>query len=91
MPPVAPFDVEIHEMELCNVLKAQEEGTSKGKKNLSETAMEEAHPEDEDEDDDDDDEVEEKGTKTQDDNQDMTAEEPRAASEDVKEKSHMTH
>lgn len=87
MPPAAPFDVEIHEMELCSVLKAQEEGAGKGKKNLSETAMEEAHPEDEDEED----EVEEKGTKTQDGNQEMTAEEPRATSEDVKEKSHMTH
>lgn len=71
MPPATPFDVEIHEMELCSVLKAQEEDTSKGKKNLSETLMDEAHPEDEDEE-----EVEEKGTKTQDSNQDMPAEEP---------------
>lgn len=56
-------------MELCSVLKAQEEDPSKGKKNLSETLMDEAHPEDEDE------EVEAKGTKTQDSNQDMPAEE----------------
>ncbi|XP_059210771.1 period circadian protein homolog 1b [Centropristis striata] len=78
--PAAPFDVEIHEMELCSVLKTQEEG----KKNLLETAMDEAHPEDEDEE-------EEKGTKTQNINQDITTEDPEATSEDVKEKSHMTH
>ncbi|XP_023276570.1 period circadian protein homolog 1 isoform X2 [Seriola lalandi dorsalis] len=91
VPPVAPFDVEIHEMELCSVLKAQEEGASMGKKNLAETAMDEA-PEDEEE------EAEEKGTKTQDGNQDMTAEEQRATSEAVEEKaeaqlpeSDMTH
>ncbi|KAI3375757.1 hypothetical protein L3Q82_004055 [Scortum barcoo] len=84
--PAAPFDVEIHEMELCNVLKAQEEGASKGEKNLLETAMEEAHLEDEEEED----EVEEKGTKTQDCSQDMTAEEPSKTSEDAKEKSDMT-
>lgn len=35
VPPAAPFDVEIHEMELCNVLKGQD------KKILSETAMDE--------------------------------------------------
>nr|XP_046235895.1 period circadian protein homolog 1b isoform X2 [Scatophagus argus] len=88
VPPTAPFDVEIHEMELCNVLKAHEEDASKGKKNLSETLMDEAHAEDED---DDEEEVEEKGTKTEDSNQDMPAEEQRETSEAVKEKSHMTH
>uniref|UniRef100_A0A7N8Y0A8 Period circadian clock 1b n=1 Tax=Mastacembelus armatus TaxID=205130 RepID=A0A7N8Y0A8_9TELE len=82
VPPVAPFDVEIHEMELCNVLKPQEEGTSKGKKNVSETAMDEAHLHDEDEEE----EVEEKGTKTQDSNQDMTAEDQRGGKEAVEEK-----
>ncbi|XP_051284791.1 period circadian protein homolog 1b isoform X1 [Dicentrarchus labrax] len=87
VPPTAPFDVEIHEMELCNVLKAQEEGAREGKKNPSVTAMDETHPEDEDEED----EAEEKGTKTQDSNQEMPAEERRASSESVKEKSHMTH
>ncbi|XP_042372104.1 period circadian protein homolog 2-like, partial [Plectropomus leopardus] len=80
VPTAAPFDVEIHEMELCSVLKA-----GKGKENLLETAMDEAHPEDDEE------ETEEKETETQDANQDMTAEEPCETSEDVKEKSHMTH
>ncbi|XP_039996274.1 period circadian protein homolog 1b isoform X2 [Xiphias gladius] len=91
VPPATPFDVEIHEMELCSVLKAQEEGAGEGKKNLSETAMDEAHPQDEEE-------VEEKGTKTQDSSQDMTAEEQNATSEAVEEKaeaqqpeSDMTH
>lgn len=79
MPPTAPFDVEIHEMELCSVLKSEDEGASKDKKNLSETAMDEAQPEDEDE------EVEEKETKTLDSNQDMT-EEQRATSESAEEK-----
>lgn len=87
VPPTAPFDVEIHDIELCSVLKAQEEGARKDDKNLTETAMDEAQPED----DDDDDEAEEKRTKPQDSNHDMTAAEPRAASEDVNEKSHMTH
>lgn len=77
VPPAAPFDVEIHEMELCSVLKAQEEGA---KKNLSETAMDETHAEDED------DEGEEKDTKTQDSNHDMTAEEPRVSSAAVEAK-----
>ncbi|XP_068443432.1 period circadian protein homolog 1b isoform X2 [Clinocottus analis] len=74
-PATASFDAEIHEMELCSVLKAQEEGAGEGKTNLSETAMEEAHAEDE----------EEKGA------QDMPAEEPQVTSEDVKEKSDMIH
>ncbi|TKS92890.1 Period circadian protein -like protein 1 [Collichthys lucidus] len=91
VPPAAPFDVEIHEMELCSVLKGQEEGADKGKKSLLETAMDEAHPEDEDEEE----EVEEKGAKTEDGNQDMPAaeeeEEEGATSEAVREKSHMTH
>lgn len=61
MPPVAPFDVEIHDMELGGVLKEQEEDSGKGKKNLSELLMDEAHPEEENEDE----QMEEKGTKTQ--------------------------
>uniref|UniRef100_UPI0037E91DD9 period circadian protein homolog 1b n=1 Tax=Semicossyphus pulcher TaxID=241346 RepID=UPI0037E91DD9 len=89
VPPAAPFDVEIHEMELCSVLKAQHEGAGKGKKNLLETAMDEAHLEDED-DEDEEQEVEEKGTKTLDSNQDMPAEEQREAAE-VDEKARMTH
>ncbi|XP_076580665.1 period circadian protein homolog 1b [Chaetodon auriga] len=87
VPPAAPFDVEIHEMELCSVLKAQEDDASTEKKSLFETAMDEAHPDDEDEED----EGEEKGTKTLDGQQDMPAEEQRVASEEaVTEKSPMT-
>ncbi|KAM7377262.1 hypothetical protein PAMA_013857 [Pampus argenteus] len=82
VPPTAPFDVEIHEMELCSVLKSQEERDCKTKKNLSETAMDEAEPEDEGEEG----EVVEKEIKTQDGNQDMTTEEQRATSESVEEK-----
>lgn len=82
VPPTAPFDVEIHEMELCSVLKSQEEDPDKAKKNLLETAMDEAQPEDEDEED----EVEEKETKTQDGNQDMTTEEQRDTPQSVEEK-----
>lgn len=61
VPPADPFDVEIHEMEHCGVLNAQEDG-GKGRKNLSEILMEEE-------------EEEEKTAKTQDDSQDMPAEE----------------
>lgn len=48
MLPDAPFDVEIHEMELCTVLKAQEESFKKNR-------AADAHPEEEE-----DDEAEEK-------------------------------
>ncbi|XP_029696686.1 period circadian protein homolog 1b isoform X3 [Takifugu rubripes] len=65
-PPADPFDVEIHEMEQCGVLNAPEDG-GKGRKNLSEVLMEDAHPEEEEE--------EEKTAKTQDDSQEMPAEE----------------
>lgn len=82
-PPAAPFDVEIHEMELCSVLKAQEEGASTHKKDLAETAMDDGQPEDEDEEE----EAEEKGTKTQDSNQEMTTDEQTSPSEAVEEKS----
>uniref|UniRef100_A0A7N6BZR3 PAS domain-containing protein n=1 Tax=Anabas testudineus TaxID=64144 RepID=A0A7N6BZR3_ANATE len=79
IPSAAPFDVEIHEMELCSVLKAQEED----KKNQSEPPMDEIHAEDEDEEE----EVEEKGRKTQDIIQDVIPVEERATSETVEEKS----
>lgn len=69
-------------MELCSVLKAQQEGASgTTKKALAETAME-ARTEDEDEEE----EVEDKGTKTQDSNQDMAAKDPRTSSEGGEEK-----
>lgn len=86
VPPTAPFDVEIHEMELCSVLKGQEEDAGKGKKNAAPTFMDGAHPEDEDEEEEDEEEAEEKGTKTQ----DVAAEEPRATPAAEKEKSDMT-
>lgn len=81
IPPAAPFDVEIHEMELHSVLKAPEDGASKDK-NQSDTAMDEAHLEDEDEEE----EVEEKETTIQDNNQEMTPEEQRATTQAVEEK-----
>lgn len=71
MPPADPFDVEIHEMELCGVLTAQEDGGGKGRKTLSEILMDDAHPEEEDEEE----ETEEKTANTPDDSQDMPAEE----------------
>lgn len=40
--PAAPFDVEIHEMELCSVLEVTEEGASVNKHIQPDTAMEEA-------------------------------------------------
>lgn len=71
MPPADPFDVEIHEMELCGVLNAREDGGD-GRKNLSEILMDEAQPEEDDEDE----ETEERTAKTQTDNsQDMPPEE----------------
>lgn len=69
VPPADPFDVEIHEMELCSVLNAQEDGGGKEKKSLAEILMDDAHPEEEDEEE----EAEEKTAKTQDDSQDMPA------------------
>ncbi|XP_010783192.1 period circadian protein homolog 1b isoform X2 [Notothenia coriiceps] len=80
--PTAPFDVVIHEMEMCSALKAQGDGAGNGLPVPSETAMDEAHPEEEEED---------KRTKAQARNQETTAEAPRAASEAVKERSQMTH
>lgn len=71
--------MEIHEIELCSVLK---EDAGEGRKNLSETLMDEAHPEDEEEEE----ELDEEGTKTKDSNQ----EEQTASSESVKERPDMT-
>ncbi|KAM6908954.1 period circadian protein homolog 1b [Xenentodon cancila] len=81
VPPAAPFDVEIHEMELCTVLKTQEESSSKTWKNVTETTMVDAQPDDED----DDEEVEEKETSRQD-NRGMTTEEQTETSKAVEEK-----
>lgn len=78
VPPAAPFDVEIHEMELCSVLKAEEESAGETMKNLMETA----HPEDEEEEEG----VDRKGTKKQDSSQDMAAEEQRMGSDTVEAK-----
>ncbi|XP_053485212.1 period circadian protein homolog 1b [Ictalurus furcatus] len=39
VPPAAPFDVEIHEMELCSVLDVTEDGASGEKRMQPETAM----------------------------------------------------
>lgn len=69
VPPDNPFDVEIHEMELCGMLSVPEDG--KDKKVLSEILMEDAPPEDEDEEE----AVEEKTAPTQDESQDMRTEE----------------
>ncbi|KAG9274369.1 hypothetical protein AMEX_G11281 [Astyanax mexicanus] len=41
VPPTAPFDVEIHEMELCSVLEVTDEGTMADKHTQPDTAMEE--------------------------------------------------
>lgn len=43
--PTEPFDVEIHEMELCNVLKTEERDHGKDKENLV-TIMDEPHQQD---------------------------------------------
>lgn len=79
MPPAAPFDVEIHDMELCSVLKAEEESAGEVMKSLTEAA----HPEDEEEEEG----VEDKGTEKQDSSQDMAAEEEGARSDTVEGKS----
>ncbi|XP_074555101.1 period circadian protein homolog 1b [Halichoeres trimaculatus] len=100
VPPVAPFDIEIHEMELCSMLKAQEEGTGEEKKKPSETAMDEIHPGDEEDDEEEEeDDTEQKDTKTLDSNQEMPTEEQTSTSSDAAEEkvevqqpeSHMTH
>ncbi|XP_036453585.1 period circadian protein homolog 1b [Colossoma macropomum] len=45
VPPAAPFDVEIHEMELCSVLEVTEEGAAADKHTQPDTAMEEGEAE----------------------------------------------
>ncbi|XP_026017876.1 period circadian protein homolog 1b [Astatotilapia calliptera] len=79
VPPAAPFDVEIHDMELCSVLKAEEESAGEVMKSLTEAA----HHEDEEEEEG----VEDKGTEKQDSSQDMVAEEEGARSDTVEGKS----
>lgn len=79
VPPAAPFDVEIHDMELCSVLKAEEESAGEVMKSLTEAA----HPEGEEEEEG----VEDKGTEKQDSSQDMAAEEEGARSDTVEGKS----
>ncbi|XP_035004254.2 period circadian protein homolog 1b isoform X1 [Hippoglossus stenolepis] len=68
--PATPFDLE---MELCSEQKAQEGSAGRGKKNLSETPMDETRPEVKEE--------EEKGTKRQKGSHDMMAEEQTACSQ----------
>lgn len=86
MLPAAPFDVEIHDMELCLPLslKSQEENVDKCDRTLTETTMDEVPQED------DDDEGEaagkEKATKIEDGSQDMTVEEQTAMSEAAEDK-----
>ncbi|XP_077357464.1 period circadian protein homolog 1b isoform X2 [Festucalex cinctus] len=72
VPHAAPYDVEIHEMELCTMVKTQKEGATKVKKSSSEVAMDECPAEEEEEDD------EEEGCKTQETSQTVTADELRA-------------
>ncbi|MED6260639.1 hypothetical protein ATANTOWER_025002 [Ataeniobius toweri] len=79
VPPVTPFDVEIHEMELCTVLKTQEECSSKDSKTLTETAMYDVQAEDEDEEED----AQRKDTKTQETTEDMRQENEGLAAETV--------
>lgn len=81
-------------MELCSVLKAQDEDASKGKKSQSEPGMEDIHTEDEDEEE----KAEEKGSHARDNVQDMTPVEHRATPGTLEEKpdaqlpeSDMTH
>ncbi|XP_056156687.1 period circadian protein homolog 1b isoform X2 [Lampris incognitus] len=98
-PPTAPFDVEIHEMELCSVLGTPEEGADKPKKDPSETAMDEAQAQDgREEEEAVEEEVvadEKEGTKTQSNDQEMTAEvrevTSRAEDQRVPGESKMTH
>ncbi|XP_061619141.1 period circadian protein homolog 1b [Phyllopteryx taeniolatus] len=47
LPHAAPFDVEIHEMELCTALQPQKKGAAKVKGSSSEAAMDEDDEEDE--------------------------------------------
>lgn len=85
MLPVAPFDVELHEMELCLPLSAKplEDGAEPSDRTPAETNMEDALPDDEEEEEGDEEgeEVgEEKMAKAEDGSQDMTVEEQNAPS-----------
>ncbi|XP_061664684.1 period circadian protein homolog 1b [Syngnathoides biaculeatus] len=80
LPHAAPFDVEIHEMELCSVLKPPKRGATKVKKSSSEAAMDERPPEEDDEEDDEEDEGQEEGGQTQESAQAVTADKLRATS-----------
>lgn len=80
VPPATPFDVEIHEMELCTVLKTQEEcSSSKDGKAPAETAMDDVQQEDEHEEE----EAQRKDTRTEESTEDMTQEKERAPAETV--------
>lgn len=82
MPPATPFDVEIHEMELCTVLKTQEECSCKDGKALAETAMDDVQQGDEDEEE----ETQRKDTITGENTEEMTQKEESAAAETVEDK-----
>ncbi|XP_054916287.1 period circadian protein homolog 1b [Poeciliopsis prolifica] len=75
VPPATPFDVEIHEMELCTVLKTQECSGKDGKA-LAEAAMDDAQAEDEE------DETQRKDARTE----ENAEEKERLAAETVKDK-----
>lgn len=45
VPPAAPFDVEIHEMELCSVLDVTEDGATGEKRMQPDTAMDDREAE----------------------------------------------
>ncbi|XP_032439254.1 period circadian protein homolog 1b isoform X2 [Xiphophorus hellerii] len=76
VPPATPFDVEIHEMELCTVLKTQECSGKDGKA-LAEAAMDDVQAVDEDEED----EAQRKDAKTEE-----NTEKERLAAETLKDK-----
>ncbi|XP_012708954.2 period circadian protein homolog 1b isoform X1 [Fundulus heteroclitus] len=80
VPPATPFDVEIHDMELCTVLKTRDERASKDGKTLAETTMDDVQAEDEDEEEE---EAQMKDAKTQENAEDMTQEKERASAETV--------
>lgn len=80
VPPTTPFDVEIHEMELCTALKTQEECSSKETAARAETAMDDVQLEDEDEEE----EAQRKDPQTQENTEDMVQKEERVEAETVK-------
>ncbi|XP_038150791.1 period circadian protein homolog 1b [Cyprinodon tularosa] len=82
VPPTTPFDVEIHEMELCTALKTQEECSSKETAARPETAMDDVQLEDEDEEE----EAQRKDPQTQENTEDMVQKEERVEAETVKDR-----